>query len=310
LVKTLSRVKASLKITKAGLLYTLLSIFIGIAAVNTGNNLLFIMISLLLSFMWLSGVFGRANLLGLESEVIPPKEIYAKGKAFFFLRIRKKRSGLWLIKMPSFLLRLSVSIRDSAGVERKIFSKIGLLEREKEILIDAVFEKRGRYQVSTVEISSLFPIGFFVRSIKYELKREFLVFPEPKKCQSLSEFERKVLKGENRGFQDLGTAQFEGLSDYTAGVPKKFIAWKSLAKWEELRRKIFAEELTSPKIFDVLKLPASSLEDKLSCAVYLILEVTKRGSPVGMKLGKEIFPVGTGEAHKLKLLKALALYEE
>ncbi len=300
--------KTSLRITKAGFLYTLLSIFIGISAVNTGNNLLFVLISLLLSFMWLSGVFGRANLSGVEVEVKPPGETYAKGKALFFLHL--KRKGLLTKKMPLFLLRLRLLIRDPEGGERILPVKVGLIEGEGEVLVEGVFEKRGRYALEGIEVSSVFPIGFFIRGFRQRLWGEFFVFPEPKKCQSLSEFERKRAQGEDRYLKGFGTAQFEGLSEYTEGTPKKFIDWKSFTKWEELKRKVFAEELKPPEVIDVLKLPAETLEEKLSCAVYLILEATRRGSYIGMRLGHEVFPVGTGEAHRLKLLKALALYEE
>jgi len=59
-------VKSSLKLTKAGFFYTIITIFIGISAVNTGNNLLYVAVSFLLSFMWLSGIFARLNLKGIK----------------------------------------------------------------------------------------------------------------------------------------------------------------------------------------------------------------------------------------------------
>lgn len=302
------KVKTSLRITKAGFLYILLSIFIGISAVNTGNNLLFVLISLLLSFMWLSGVFARANLSGIEVRVKPPKETYARGKALFFLYL--KRKGPLTQKMPLFLLRLKLLIKDPEGRERSLPVKIGLIEGEGEVLVEGVFEKRGRYELEGIEVSSIFPIGFFTRGFKQRLKGEFFVFPEPVKCQSLSEFEKGRARAEDKYLKSFGTAQFEGLSEYTEGTPKKFIDWKSFTKWEELKRKVFAEELKPPEIIDVLKLPALTLEEKLSCAVYLILESSRKGAHLGMRLGREVFPAGTGEAHRLKLLKALALYEE
>jgi len=39
---------------------------IGFAAVNTGNNLLYLLVSALLGFMAVSGVLGKWNLAGVE----------------------------------------------------------------------------------------------------------------------------------------------------------------------------------------------------------------------------------------------------
>ncbi len=66
-----------IKITKAGWIYIGLTIFLGVAAVNTGNNLVYLIVSAMLSFMGISGFFGRKNIDKLQIEPEFPEEIYA-----------------------------------------------------------------------------------------------------------------------------------------------------------------------------------------------------------------------------------------
>ncbi|NIQ94316.1 MAG: hypothetical protein GWN87_08975, partial [Desulfuromonadales bacterium] len=55
----------------------MLTLLLGFAAVNTGNNLLYLMVSALLGFMAVSGLIGRYNLARLRVEFAAPPEIYA-----------------------------------------------------------------------------------------------------------------------------------------------------------------------------------------------------------------------------------------
>jgi len=48
-----------IKINKAGYIYILLTILVGFSAVNTANNLVYIIASALLSYMLVSGISGE-----------------------------------------------------------------------------------------------------------------------------------------------------------------------------------------------------------------------------------------------------------
>ena len=60
-----------LKINTSGALYVLVTLLIGFAAVNTGNNLLFLVVSGLLAFMSVTGLAGMYNIKKLISRVFP-----------------------------------------------------------------------------------------------------------------------------------------------------------------------------------------------------------------------------------------------
>ena len=67
-----------IKITKAGYFYISLTIILGFSAVNTANNLVYIIAAAMLSFMAVSGFFGRSNLRGISVAIDVPEEIYAR----------------------------------------------------------------------------------------------------------------------------------------------------------------------------------------------------------------------------------------
>lgn len=293
--------KLSIKLSKAGILYTLLSIFLGISAVNTGNNLLYVVVSFLLSFMWLSGVFAKLNLKGLEVEIIPPRECYARKKAL--IKVLLKKRGFF----PAFLLTIRLKLLNS-GYFIELTKKIPFMKGEREILLDFLPERRGECGVFEIEISSPFPVAFFRRFFYLKENISFLVFPEPKKCQFI--FENSKRKGENFTGEREGVSEFQGLSEFYPGIPKKFISWKSFAKWEELKRKLFSEEESPVLFIELKKLPLKDLEEKLSCATYLVLEAMERGYPVGIKLNGKTLPPKKGETQKIKILSLLAKYEE
>lgn len=293
--------RVSLKLSKAGFFYTLITIFIGVSAVNTGNNLLYVSLSFLLSFMWLSGVFAKLNLKGLEVFFYPPKESYARRKTLLKIFLRKK--GFF----PSFLLTLKIRLSDS-GKDLELTKKLPFFKKEKELLLEFIPERRGEVKISELEISSPFPVSFFRRFLKIKVSMSFLVFPEPKRCEFHKEGERR--KGEDLSGIKEGVADFQGLSEFQAGTPRKFISWKTYAKWEELKRKLFSEEESPSFFIELKKLSPPHLEDKLSCATYLVLKAVEKGIPVGIKLDNKIIPPGSGEKQKLKILTLLAKYEE
>ncbi|HEX4385918.1 MAG TPA: hypothetical protein VH083_23335, partial [Myxococcales bacterium] len=65
--------KRRLVFTRAGRWYTALTVGIGLAAINTGNNLLFLVLGLLLASIIVSGILSEQSLKGVKLERrLPP----------------------------------------------------------------------------------------------------------------------------------------------------------------------------------------------------------------------------------------------
>src|SRR5271154_6663497 len=88
-------------VTRAGLIYILISVVIGIAAINTGNNLLYVIVAALLSAILVSGVASAQVLRSLELDVHLPEHVFAARPMLARLLLRNASS--WL---PSFSVRV------------------------------------------------------------------------------------------------------------------------------------------------------------------------------------------------------------
>ena len=66
-----------LRPTRAGWVFFALVFGVGFAALNTGNNLLYLVLSLMLSFLVLSGVLSESALRGIQVRRRLPRQIYA-----------------------------------------------------------------------------------------------------------------------------------------------------------------------------------------------------------------------------------------
>lgn len=113
------------EVTKAGVVYVLVTLVIGIAALNTGNNLLYIVVAAMLAAILVSGVVSALVLRGLELDVRLPEHVFAGRPVVGRIGLRNPRR--WL---PSFSIRvvparkkkIEKKARKEWKVERTTFS--------------------------------------------------------------------------------------------------------------------------------------------------------------------------------------------
>lgn len=282
--------KYRVKVNKAGLFFVGITIFLGVAAVNTANNLLYLVVSSMLAFMLLSGFLSLYNLKGIEVLLLPPQEVYAGSSSLFTAIVKNKK------RMPSFLIRLTID------KEQCLFP---LVHKEHACTIPARFEKRGFYKSINLKISSSFPVGLFERYYETETEIDLIVFPQPVEAKRHELMKLGVEKGTHVAHGRKGFDEFYGIREY-AGDPIKLIHWKVSAKTGTIYVRELKEESSTPVIINLEELEGS-LEERISKACYLIIKLTQEGRPVGLRLKDKIIEPSTGEAHKRQLLSELAL---
>ncbi len=94
------------EVTRAGMVYMGITLVIGIASINTGNNLLYIVVAALLSAILVSGIASAIVLRHLELDVHLPEHVFA-GRPMLARLLLQNLSG-WL---PSFSIRVVPSKR-------------------------------------------------------------------------------------------------------------------------------------------------------------------------------------------------------
>jgi len=274
-----------------------MTIALGFAAVNTGNNLLFLIVSALLAFMVVTGVMGMRNIKGLDILVTPPEEIFAETPAVFNLRLKNTKS-----RASSFLIRLS---RHDA---KSVLVPIIPANESVCAAMTLTFPYRGETRMESLTISSSFPVNFFTRSWTIPLDTSFVVFPRLLPGPAGDDGLGTERSGNNaRTLRGLD-GELEGIRRYSGREPLKMIHWKLSARNAELMVKEFGRRAMNPLVINLDKQPGRTLEDRLSVSAWLIKKwVLQR--PVGLVLSGRTIPAATGRAQAVILLTELALYD-
>jgi uncharacterized protein (DUF58 family) len=294
-----------IRITKAGWFYIVLTIILGVSGINTGNNLIYLIVAAFLSFMAVSGIFGKRNLSKIDVRIELPEEIYADTSVPVKVIIRNNRRFL-----PGFLLRVHVS-------GNEILFPFVEVRAEVSRYLSFTFSARGRSEIRNIYLSSVFPFHFFIRYRKIPGVFEALVFPRVKECTSLWSMEKERRSRGERTTNKTGyEADIISLRDYIEGDPLKYIHWKASAKTGRLKTKELSSLSHQPVVIDFDTLPLQDLEEKISCVTYVLLRLLRRNIPVGLKIdGTLCTPFskthkdGT-KALKFAMLTKLALYQK
>jgi uncharacterized protein (DUF58 family) len=276
--------------------YIILTLSIGFAAVNTGNNLLFLIVSALLAFMAVSGVFGWINIRNIDLYFELPEEIYDGLETLLSIRLVNRKK-----LMPSFLLRVRAPGGDSH------FTLVGRSGRENGSVV-CVFNGRGAGPVGEICMESSFPINFFVRYRKYEFPEIIVVFPAPRACPTPVDIGEVGKRGE-AAVRNLGTdGDLLRIRDYTGCEPLKLVHWRISAKHESLKVREMAACSGMPMVIDIDEIPSPDLERTLSCCAFLVNRLIRENRPVGLKAGSLFILPDLSGVHRLKLLSQLAVY--
>jgi uncharacterized protein (DUF58 family) len=270
-------------------------LLLGFAAVNTGNNLIYLIVSALLGFMAVSGILGRGNLAGVEVTVDLPAEIYDGTETLLQVRLHNRR------RLPACLIQVQMAGQTVT---------FPLVERRSAQVrsLPVTFFGRGRRPLEAVLISSIFPINFFLRRRWQQLQGEVTVFPAPRRClvpaQAGSRQSGGELRRPARGYE----GDLSRIGDYRGGEPLKMIHWKLSARHGALKVKELSAVAQEPVLLDLAALPGAHLEERLRSASYLVNRYLREQRPVGLRLGARTIPADLSAAHKHRLLTVLALH--
>ncbi|MBI5213800.1 MAG: DUF58 domain-containing protein [Nitrospirae bacterium] len=291
-----------IKITNAGWLYIALTLFLGFAGVNTSNNLIYLIVSALLGFMAISGFFGKRNLSKIDIDAEIPQEIFANKE--FPLKISLKNLKGFL---PIFLMRVKI-MQDGQRYIETLFPFVDKKSYSSGYM-DISFKNRGRRGIKDIYVCSVFPFNFFVRCRRLSASFDFIVFPEPKKSALLNVIERQRLsKGEIQTDKTGYESEMLSIRKYVLGDPFKYINWKATAKTGGLKTKEFSSLSYQPIVIDFEKIDIKNIEEKISCIAYMILQLLKKNIPAGLRIDGRFYPPDISNAHKISMLKELALY--
>lgn len=249
--------------------------------------------------MGISGLFGRRNIDDIDVVIEAPPEIYAQSEVPFIVTVVNGRRF-----MPAFLIEAAL------GDQRVLFPFVNARGSASRIM-EISPPRRGRHVIHPLYVGSVFPFNFFKRFRRLDKPFEYIALPRPRRC-SLG---ISGLKGRERtGETTSDRAGYEGdllsFRNYTQGDPLKYIYWKATARTGELKTRELSSLSRQPVLIEFEKVAGRNVEERISCAAYLILTLFKRNAPVGLSIKGKLFKAGTTASHKLGMLRELALYDE
>ncbi len=161
----------SLRLTRDGWFFLGITIAIGLAALNTGHNLFYLVFAMLVSLIVVSGLLSERVVRHLRVERRLPSEIFARRATAVELRVRNS---------SRHRASYAVEIRD--GLEGEERRRIGFLERldagaERSFVALWTFPRRGRQAFRRIHFVTRFPFGLFEKTRIVAARESCVVFP-------------------------------------------------------------------------------------------------------------------------------------
>lgn len=237
--------------TREGLIYFAIVALISIASLNTGNNLLFTILAILLGGILISGVCSKTVLMGLELEMRLPEHIFARQPAQVYLSLKntKRRFPSYSITVGS---RTTGRQQKPRSREEAAAYRVGILDqaiyapyipRRGVVVQHAVlnFPQRGRYGQDAFAVSSKFPFGILRRTRTLPIRCEIVVLPS---VQPAPEIARRLprLTAEIESLRKGRGDDLYALRDYREGDSARHVNWKATAKSQRLKIREFTEQ--------------------------------------------------------------------
>jgi len=298
-------VPEGIRITKVGLWFVLLTVVVAVAATNTGNNALYMVLALMLAVLVVSGVTSRHNVRGLEVTVGEPAEVFAHRP--FRVSFQLTNRGWFL---PRWLLLVTL---DRGGPPRLVpyLPRHGASRGELEVLVP----RRGRHDFPDLHLSSLFPFGLFRKGARHPVDLEVLVFPELFAAARSRAAESGPF-GQGRSRRANWGHDLHALRSFRQGDDPRGIHWKQTARTGDL---VFMEReaergrrlsiLFDNGVGTVRGEAAARFEGLVSEAATAAVDHLSRGYDVELVTRDRNLAFAGGPRQRLAVLETLALVQ-
>jgi uncharacterized protein (DUF58 family) len=262
-------------LTREGMVYLAVCLVIGIAALNTANNLLFIVLAAMLAAIVVSGIASAAVLRRLELDVAVPKNAFAKVpvqirvnlinprlwmpafsvKVFSPIDKKKQRRGWewnktefvfpkkkrWL-RVPDYTLsRKNPPPFQARILTQSVYFTFVAAQNMAGAELEVAFPRRGLYSQEGFSIATRFPFSFLTKSRKVVLERDLIVYPPLLEPDDFLEI-LPMITGDFVSFMRGRGTELYRIREATPEDPGRFVDWKATAKTGQLKVREFTRE--------------------------------------------------------------------
>jgi len=215
-------------------------VLVALAAINTGNNLLFLILACLIASILMSGILSSLTLAGVELNLQLPEHIFAGQTVRGTVELKNEKQTL-----PSFSLRVEGSKKKDAKSAVLLATPVYFpyVPRLQSVTqsVPLRFARRGLYREGAFRIVTRFPFGFLQKARRLDIASEALVYPS---VEATPEF-LEVLPGIQGAIESLAKGRGQdlyALRDYLPNDSARHVHWKASARLGSLMVREFARE--------------------------------------------------------------------
>jgi uncharacterized protein (DUF58 family) len=235
------------KLTREGGVYLAGIFIVALAALNTGNNLLFMILACLLAGVLISGLLSRQVLTGIDVRLTLPEHIFAEHPVMAIAELHNKKQ---------LISSFSISLVSEERPKSKKYSKLNAAPRilDQPIYfphiphqqtvrqdVELTFPRRGVYWQDVLGLRTKFPFGFLQKTRQIGSQIEALVYPAVQPTEEFYEI-LPLVSGELESFQRGRGNDLYGIRDYIFNDSARHVDWKASARTGTLQVREYARE--------------------------------------------------------------------
>jgi len=301
----------SVRITRPGWGFLVLTVGLGLGGLNTGNNLLYLVFGMLLSMLVMNAILSRSSLHGLALRLRTPPRLFAGAQCPFRVEVSNTKK-----RLPSFALTLvpHAAHERISGAGSFVF-KIPAGEM-RVVDHSIVFAERGSVPMPRFRLLTSYPFGLIEKVIPVRFESQCIVYPEqvPLARESLPSLVRHGdFLAQQRG---IGVNPY-GIREYISGDEVRHIHWPSVAKVGEWVVREYEQEKRARLLLNLLVNDAAPdtpeqrarRESAVSAIASLLIQFINEKREVGLLInGQCVDPKGVGYIDAY--LTALAVFDQ
>jgi uncharacterized protein (DUF58 family) len=239
--------KIEYRLTREGVVYLGGIFVVAVAALNTGNNLLFMVLACLLAGVLISGLLSRLVLSGVDVQLELPEHIFAGRPIMAIAELHNTKQT-----MPSFSVLLVGEQSPQAKKQSSTKTLPGILARpiyfphvphQKAVRqnVELVFPQRGVYRQDALGLRTRFPFGFLQKTRRVDSGIEAVVYPPVEPTAEFFEI-LPLVSGELESYQRGRGNDLYSIRSYQFNDSARHVDWKASARTGVLQVREYARE--------------------------------------------------------------------
>ncbi len=295
------RPRRRIRFTAGGAVFAAGAFAVGLAAINTGNNLLHLLLGAMLGFIALSGWLSEQALRGLELKRRTPQGVTVGRtvRITYHVTNRKRR-------FPTLAVYLLEEGLPGAALIARLDAGESITVRSENHFI-----RRGIYPLEAITLSTAFPFGLFTKERDVPLPGELVIWPRADRPVPMP---APPGRGNRPRYSDasgltLGArGEYRGLREYRPGDDPRDIHWRATARTGEPVLKDYDEDGAETVwiCLDTRDEPGDPAEGAVEAAASLAARAFQEGRQFALATPAGYVDPGTGTGQLERVLDILA----